>query len=270
MLDKPTPVAATLRTWREQRGLSQMELSLRAEVSTRHLSFVETGRAAPGRDLILRLADELAVPLRERNTLLVAAGFAPVFAHRRYADPEFDPIRSIVRQTLATAWPFPAYLIDRHWNIVASNAAVPELFEGCRADILAAPVNVVRLMLHPQGMAPRIRNLGVWRAHYLNALARQMQFSLDPVLERLRAEALAYPGAPPTAADAEAGRLAVPLEVDTSLGRLSFLSATTVFGEPLDVTLEEIALEQLYPANAETERLVRAAAGVRDQLHPAK
>ncbi|MBW8814951.1 MAG: helix-turn-helix transcriptional regulator [Caulobacterales bacterium] len=260
MLDKPTPLGETLKRWREQRALSQLELSLRAEVSTRHLSFVETGRAAPGRDLLLRLADELAIPLRERNTILVAAGFAPVFAHRRFSDPEFDAVRTIIDRTLANAWPFPAYVIDRHWNVVASNAAIPELFEGARADLAERPVNVVRLMLHPEGMAPRIRNLAVWRAHYLHALHRQLQFSTDPVLERLLAEVLAYPDASPADDTPQGGGLAVPLEVETRLGRLSFLSATTVFGEPLDVTLEEIAVEQLYPADDATDRAVRAAA----------
>lgn len=260
MLDKPTPIGETLKRWREQRALSQLELSLRAEVSTRHLSFVETGRAAPGRDLLLRLADELAIPLRERNTILVAAGFAPVFAHRPFSDPEFDPIRTIIDQTLATAWPFPAYVIDRHWNVVASNSAIPELFEGARADLVARPVNVVRLMLHPEGMAPRIRNLAVWRAHYLHALRRQLQFSTDPALERLLREVLSYPDASPADEAARGAGLAVPLDVDTGLGRLSFLSATTVFGEPLDVTLEEIAVERLYPADAATEAAVRAAA----------
>jgi transcriptional regulator with XRE-family HTH domain len=262
MLNKPTSIGETLRRWRELRALSQLELSLRAEVSTRHLSFVETGRAVPGRDLLLRLADELAMPLRERNTMLVGAGFAPVFAHRRYSDPEFDPIRTIVQATLAAAWPFPAYLIDRHWNIVASNAAIPELFEGIAPKLLEPPVNVVRLMLHPQGMAPRIRNLGVWRAHYLHALTRQLRLSIDPVLERLLREVQDYPASPAEPEDA-AHHIAVPLVVDTRLGQLSFLSATTVFGEPLDVTLEEIALEQLYPSDAATESAVRAAAPLR-------
>ena len=261
MLDRPTTIGETLRRWRDLRALSQLELSLRAEVSTRHLSFVETGRAAPGRDLLLRLADELEMPLRERNEMLVSAGFAPVFAHRRYSDPAFDPIRGIVEATLVAALPFPAYVIDRHWNVVASNAAIPELFEGVPAHLREPPINVVRLMLHPLGMAPRIRNLNDWRTHYLHALRRQLQFSADPVLERLLREAEAYPGAPAGESQPD-HRLAVPLVVDTSLGRLSFLSATTVFGTPLDVTLEEIALEQLYPADEFTERAVRAAAQV--------
>src|SRR5580704_6665289 len=159
-MKKPSlTIGAQLRSWRERRHLSQLDLALCAEVSSRHLSFVETGRARPGRELILRLAEELEIPLRERNTLLVAAGFAPVFQHRRFEDPSFDSVRTILELTLETHKPFPAYVINRHWTVVASNAAVPELYEGVAPELVRQPINAIRLMLHPRGISPRIVNI---------------------------------------------------------------------------------------------------------------
>jgi transcriptional regulator with XRE-family HTH domain len=242
--------------------VSQLDLSLRAEVSSRHLSFVETGRAVPGRELVLRLAEELEIPLRERNTLLVAAGFAPVFRERSFHDPCFDPVRSILDLTIENHKPFPAYVIDRHWTVVASNAAVPELYVGVAPALVRPPINGIRLMLHPQGMAPRILNYATWREHLLAQLRRQVHLTADPFLEGLLREVLSYPH--PEGAeqprDAAGESIAIPLEVQTGIGRLSFLSATTVFGTPVDVTLEEIALEMLYPADAFTAKAVRDAA----------
>jgi transcriptional regulator with XRE-family HTH domain len=259
-------IGEQLRDWRERRRLSQLALALRADVSSRHLSFVETGRAQPGRELILRLAEELDVPLRERNALLVAAGFAPVFEARSFDDPAFDGIRAIVDLTLARHKPFPAYLIDRHWNIVRSNAAVPALYEGVDAALLRPPINVIRLVLHPGGLAPRLLNHATWRTHYLAQLRRQIQMTADPQLELLLRETLAHPG-PTDNAHGPAVGPAVPLVIQTRLGRLSFVGATTVFGSAADVTLEEVALELLHPADAFTESAVRtsgvALAGVR-------
>lgn len=257
----PLPLAAgdRLRIWRERRHLSQMALALKAGVSARHLSFVETGRAQPGRDLLLRLAEELEVPLRERNLLLLAAGFAPVFGQREFDDPGFDSVRSIIDITLERHKPFPAYVIDRHWNVVRSNSAVPALYEGVAPALMAPPVNVVRIMLHPDGMAPRIRNLAVWRSHLLGEVRHRFDLTADPELGALLREALAYP-----AGDAPAfewtGGPAVPLDIETRIGPLSFIGAVTVFGSPVDVTLEEIALEVMHPANEATERAVRNAA----------
>ncbi len=253
-------VGEQLRAWRERRRLSQLALALQAEVSSRHLSFVETGRAHPGRELILRLAEELDVPLRARNVLLMTAGFAPVFEARSFDDPAFDAIRAIVDLTLVRQKPFPAYLIDRHWNVVRSNAAVPALYEGVDASLLRPPINVIRLVLHPRGLAPRLLNHIVWRSHYLAQLRRQIQMTADPQLEFLLRETLAYPGANAEPHE-EAGGPAVPLLIETRLGRLSFVGATTVFGSPADVTLEEVALEVLHPADAFTDSAVRAAAG---------
>jgi transcriptional regulator with XRE-family HTH domain len=258
------PIGEQLRSWRERRQLSQLELSLAAEVSARHLSFVENGRAQPGRDLILRLAKELDVPLRDRNALLVSAGFAPVFRQRRFDDPSFDPVRAIITATLETHKPFPAYVIDRHWSVVASNSAIPELFEEVAPELLIAPINVVRLILHPRGIAPRLLNFSTWRRHYLAQLRRQIALTGDPVLEELYRDAASYPGQRSEEAPDEASvdSPAIAFEVMTRLGRLSFLSATTVFGSPADVTLEEIALELLYPANPFTAQVARDHAGI--------
>ena len=250
-----------LRAWRERHHLSQLELSLRAEVSTRHLSFVETGRAAPGRELILRLGEELQIPLRERNTLLVAAGFAPIFQQRRFDDPSLDSVRTILDLALENQKPFPAYVIDRHWTVVASNAAVPVLYEGVAPELVRPPINVIRLMLDPRGMAPRIVNFTAWRTHLLAQVRRQLSLTADPLLESLLREALAFPaGKMNDDGHAPIEGPAMLLRVETRLGRLSFLGATTVFGTPADVTLEEIALEMLYPADAFTDKTVRAAA----------
>jgi transcriptional regulator with XRE-family HTH domain len=250
-----------LRAWRERRRLSQLELSLRAEVSARHLSFVETGRAAPGRELVVRLGEELEIPLRERNMLLMAAGFAPIFQQRRFDDPAFDSVRAILELALEKQKPFPAYVIDRHWTVVASNAAVPELYEGVAPELVRPPINVIRLMLDPQGMASRIVNFAVWRTHLLTQLRRQWRLTADPFLEDLLREALAFPaGKTEESGHAGSEGPAMLLEVETRLGRLAFLGATTVFGTPADVTLEEIALEVLYPADSFTDKTVRAAA----------
>jgi transcriptional regulator with XRE-family HTH domain len=264
------PIGEQLRSWRERRQLSQLELSLAADVSARHLSFVENGRAQPGRDLILRLAKELDVPLRDRNALLVSAGFAPVFRHRRFDDSSFDPVRAIISATLETHKPFPAYVIDRHWSVVASNSAIPELFEEVTPQLLIAPINVVRLILHPRGIAPRLLNFSTWRRHYLTQLRRQIALTGDPVLEELYRETASYPsqGSEDAQNEASVDTPAIAFEVMTRLGRLSFLSATTVFGSPADITLEEIALELLYPANAFTAQTVRDRAGISPNNQP--
>ena len=271
MVRKGPGIGDRLRAWRERRHLSQMELSLRAEVSSRHLSFVETGRARPGRELILRLAEELQIPLRDRNALLVSAGFAPVFQHRPFSDPSFDSVRAILELALEKHKPFPAYVIDRHWTVVASNAAVPEMYEGVAPELLRQPINVIRLMLDPRGMASRIVNFAAWRVHLLAQLRRQLSLTADPVLERLLREALAYPGgSTEDGAHATADGPAMPLEIATRFGRLRFMGATTVFGTPADVTLEEIALEVLYPADAFTEKTVRALTAPAVRANPSK
>jgi len=184
------PVGDHLREWRRRRRMSQLDLACEAEISSRHLSFVETGRAAPSREMVLRLAERLEVPMRERNVLLVAAGYAPIFPERSLASPELAAAREAIRIILDGHRPYPAFALDRRWNMVMSNGALPQLFDGVDPALLAAPVNVVRLSLHPRGVAPNILNLAEWRAHMLARLRHQVELTADPVLIDLLAEAL--------------------------------------------------------------------------------
>jgi len=256
----PRPIGTLLRDWRLRRRLSQLDLAGEAEVSTRHLSYLETGRAEPSREMVLRLADRLDVPLRERNRWLAAAGYAPMFAERRFDDPALAAGRAAVEMVLKAHEPWPALAVDRHWAMIAHNAVVPLLTEGCAAELLQPPVNVLRLSLHPGGLAPRIANLREWRAHLLSRLDRQIAASGDAALEALHEELSRYP-------QPEADRFAphggsdvvVPLVLDGPLGRLSFISTTTVFGTPNDVLLSELALETFLPADAATQSALRRA-----------
>lgn len=254
-----TPFGVLLRRWREQRRMTQTDLALAAESSTRHLSYLETGRSRPSREMIVRLAECLAVPLRDRNTLLLAAGFAPGFQERPLA--ELDAARKAIDSVLQAHKPYPAFAVDRHWNVVLSNSALPQLYEGCSADLMRSPVNAVRLILHPAGMGPRILNFTAWRAHTLHVLRQQIEARADPVIHGLLAEVMAYPVPPNSeAADSQdaAQRLATPLRIATRLGTVSFLNTTTVFGTPNDVTLAELALEMLFPADGQTIEIVKA------------
>lgn len=258
------PVGDLLRDWRQRRRLSQLDLALEAEVSARHLSFVETGRSSPSRDLILNLADRLAVPLRDRNTLLVAGGYAPAFPERRLDDPALAAARRAMELVLAGHEPFPALAVDRRWTMVLANRAVAPLLAGIDAAHLKPPVNVLRLSLHPRGLAPRIVNLAEWRAHLLDRLRRQVEQTADAALQDLQRELLAYPrpAGPPhpgPAGDRAYGGVVVPLRLRTDGGILSFFSTTTVFGTPVDVTLSELALEAFYPADAATAAAFRTA-----------
>lgn len=246
------PLGEQIRQWRQRRRLSQMELALEAEISTRHLSFIETGRARPSREMVLLLAEHLEVPLRERNALLLGAGHAPVFAERPLDHPELAAAQRAIALVLKGHEPFPALAIDRHWNMVASNAAVAPLLDGVAPHLLEAPVNVLRLSLHPEGLAPRIRNLGEWRGHLLERLRRQAWLTSDPTLAALLDELGSYPMAEGAGDAAIADHVAVPLRLDTPLGTLSFLSTTTVFGTPRDVTLDELAIEAFFPADEAT------------------
>jgi len=250
-----------------RRRLSQLELALAAEVSTRHLSCLETGRAAPSREMVLRLARRLDVPLRERNHLLTAAGFAPMFAARRLDDPAMAAARSVVERVLRAHEPFPALAVDRHWNVVVQNRAVALLLDGVDPALLAPPVNALRLALDPRGMAPRIVNFAAWRAHVLGRLGQQIAASDDDALRALAAELAALGGGDATPAHELAASgaapsepaLVVPLVVETRLGTLSFIATTTVFGTPVDITLAELALESFFPADAATAAALQAA-----------
>lgn len=260
MLQTAASFGKHLCEWRRRRRLSQLDLSLRVDVSARHLGFVELGRAAPSRGLVLRLAEELDIPLRERNVWLVAAGFAPGFHETPLHDASLKPLMSAIGHTIEAHKPFPAFAIDRQWNVVASNAALQELYEDVSAELLQPPVNVMRLSLHPEGLAPRILNLDAWADHLLTRLRREVELTADPRLCGLLREAETLHRSPRRQAHADpTPALAIPLRIQTRLGPLSFFSTVTVFGTPVDVTISEIALEMLYPADRETDLAVRGA-----------
>ncbi len=249
-------VGHLLRDWRRRRHLSQLDLACEAEISSRHLSFIETGRSHPSREMVLRLAEQLDVPLRERNALLVAAGFAPVFSERSLSDPSLSAARKVVDLLLAGHEPYPALTVDRHWTMLAANRAVTPLLVGVDSSLLQPPVNVLRLTLHPRGLAGRIANLREWREHLLARLRRQIEVSADAVLINLLEELSSYPvhtqGKDLKAAAIDYAGVAVPFQLTTEMGVLSFLSTTTVFGTPVDITLSELALESFFPADART------------------
>ncbi|WP_244196056.1 helix-turn-helix domain-containing protein [Paraburkholderia susongensis] len=254
-------VGDLLREWRQRRRMSQLLLATEAEISTRHLSFVESGRALPSREMVMHLAERLEVPLRARNALLVAAGYAPLFRERPLSDPQLAAAREAVELVLKGHEPYPALAIDRHWTIVATNNALAPLLSGASPELLKPPVNALRLSLHPQGIAPSIVNWHAWREHVLARLQRQIEVSGDDTLSALREELAAYP-APPGADAAAANdtgvdQIAVPLKLRTPIGVLSFFSTTTVFGTPVDVTLSELAIEAFFPADQQTAAALR-------------
>lgn len=255
----PAPVGELLRHWRQRRRLSQLDLAGDADVSTRHLSYVETGRSVPSREMVLRLAERLDVPLRERNRLLTAAGYAPMFAERRLDDPAFAAARQAIELVLKGHEPYPALAVDRHWTLVSHNRMLPLLLDGLPAELMQPPVNVLRLSLHPQGIAPRIVNLAQWRAHLFARLRQQIDASGDPVLAALLEELSTYPAAAEThpAPRTPDTAVAVPLQIASASGTLSFISTTTVFGTPVDITLSELALETFFPADDATAQALR-------------
>jgi len=254
------PVGDLLREWRQRRRMSQLDLACEAEISTKHLSFLETGRATPSRDMVLHLAEQLDVPLRARNALLNAAGYAPVFPERQLDDPAMAAARQAIDLVLAGHEPHPALAVDRHWCMAAANRAVAPLMVGVDPVLLRSPVNVLRVSLHPGGLAPRTVNLAEWRAHLLAGLRQQIEVSGDPVLVDLLAELRGYdvPAGPsPRATSPDSATVAVPFRLATDHGVLSFLSTITVFGTPIDVTLSELALECFYPADQATAEAMR-------------
>jgi transcriptional regulator with XRE-family HTH domain len=256
------PVGELLRSWRQRRRLSQLDLACEANISTRHLSFIETGRSQPSRDMLMHLAEQLEMPLRERNALLLAAGFAPSFSERRLQDPEFAAARKAVDLVLAAHEPFPALAIDRHWHLVAANNALAHLLDGIAVELRQPPVNVLRLSLHPAGLAPRIANLREWRAHLLARLRHQIDVTADPDLRNLLEELQAYPVPDATSdispAQQEDIGVAIPMRLISPMGLLSFLSTTTIFGTPVDITLSELAIEAFFPADAHTSEAMRS------------
>ena len=259
-------VGEVLRDWRKRRHQSQLALALQAGISQRNLSFVESGRAQPSREMLLHLAEELDMPLRERNRLLNAGGFAPMFSERPLEDPALNAARSAIERVLSAHEPYPALAVDHHWKLVTANRAVAPFLSLASPTLLAAPVNVLRLSLHPEGIAPHIANLTQWRAYLLQRLAREHELSGDAYLGDLLEELRAYP-APARASASRASSIAnadtrvfVPLELETPHGLLSFISTTTVFGTPLDVTVSELALECFFPADAATAEHLRQMA----------
>jgi transcriptional regulator with XRE-family HTH domain len=255
-------VGPLLREWRRRRRLSQLELALEAGVSARHLSFVETGRSRPSPEMVVHLAEHLDVPLRDRNTLLLAAGYAPLYGQRALEEPEMGPVRDAIDQVLAAHEPYPALVVDRHWGMVAANRAVGLLIQGVAEELLAPPVNVLRLSLHPDGLAPRIANLAAWRAHLLDRLERQAAGSGDPALHALLDELRELPGGDDgSTADLVAGDIAVPLRLRAGDAVLSFISTVTTFGTAMDVTVAELSIEAFYPADAATAEALRAMLG---------
>ena len=252
------PVGELLRRWRGRRRLSQLELALESGISARHLSFVENGRSAPSREMILRLAGQLDLPLREQNYLLLAAGYAPVYSEATLDAPEMSAVRGAVRQVLTGHEPYPAVVVDRNWNLMDANAGVALLTAGVAEELLASPANVLRINLHPDGMASRIANLGEWRAHLLGRLRRQVSLTAEPELIRLLEELRTYPCEQPEP-DIEIpgpGDIVVPLRIhhgDRHKGqKLAFFSTVATFGTPLDVTVAELVIESFFPADAGT------------------
>ncbi|OZM78526.1 helix-turn-helix domain-containing protein [Pseudonocardia sp. MH-G8] len=261
---QPSRIGALLREWRQRRRLSQLDLALVADTSTRHLSCVETGRAHPSREMVLRLSTALDVPLRERNTLLLAADYAPAYRESSLDDEDMAAVRSAVEVMLTAHEPYPAVLVDRCWNVLAANRGMAVLTDDVPPHLLAPRPNVFRLALHPDGLAARLVNLSEVRTLFLDRLQRQVNASGDPELRALHDEVRRYPvpafdGAA-AGDDGEARRaspIEVPLRIRTPHGVLSMFSTMATFGAPADVTLSELAIELFYPLDEFTSAALR-------------
>lgn len=261
-IDAATPIFGNyLRTWRQRRRMSQQELAGDANISTRHLSYVETGRASPSREMVLRLAARLEVPLREQNALLLAAGFAPIYRESALGDPTFAAAKQVIELILKSHEPFPALAVDQRWNLVAANGMVPHLLVGVHASLLQPPMNVLRLSLDPLGLAPNIVNLTQWRDHLFERLSHQIAVTADSALISLLAELRRLPDAVNEHEEHMQGEhigIAVPLKFRSPFGVLSFISTTTIFGSPADITLQELALETFFPLDEFTRQALQS------------
>ena len=258
---QPLHIGDHLREWRQRRHLSQLDLAVDAEISARHLSFVETGRASPSREMVLKLAERLDVPLRERNVLLVAAGYAPAFPQRSLDDPMLKSARQAIDLVLRAHEPNPALAYDRHWNLVTANRMVAPLLDGIPERLLGQPFNILRLAFHPEALAPRTVNLAEWCGHLLERLHRQCEATADPELLKLYDDLKSYPLPARSAPLAPDNNVAIPLKLRYDGDVLSFISTTMVFGTPVDITLSELALETFFPADDFTaERMRKMAA----------
>ncbi|QXR00385.1 helix-turn-helix domain-containing protein [Streptomyces sp. WY228] len=264
-----TGVGPLLRDWREQRRISQLELALRADSSARHISFIETGRSRPSEDMVLRLAEQLDVPVRERNALLVVAGYAPRYAQTPLDDPAMAALREGLDRLLAAYEPYPALVVDGVYGVVAANRGIALLLEGVSEKLLAPPVNAMRLTLHPDGLAPRIVNLAAWRADLLAQMDRQIALVRSPELRALYDEVAAYPV--PARADGTDGTgpdrgreqerpaaFALPMRLEHGGRVLSFVSSIATFNTPMDVTVAELAIETFLPADRGTAAYLHA------------
>lgn len=252
------PVGILLRDWRQRRRLSQLELASQAEVSARHLSFVETGRSQPSREMVLHLCEQLDVPLRERNALLVAAGFAPVYRQTDLDAPEMVAVREAIDQVLKGHEPYPAVVVDRRWNLVSGNAAVALFIQDIDPGLLEPPMNVLRATMHPRGLARHIVNYPDYRHHLLSRLRREAVLTGDDGLARLYEELVAYPAPDDEVASDGAPPVVMPLRLRTPAGELSFFSTIATFGTAVDITIEELAIEAFFPADARTADYLRS------------
>jgi transcriptional regulator with XRE-family HTH domain len=261
----PAPsVGDLLRAWRRRRSLSQLELALGADVSSRHVSFLETGRSRPSREMVLHLAEHLEVPLRERNAMLLAAGYAPVYGERPLQTSDMEPVRRALDRFLRAHEPYPALVLDRHYDLVSSNDAALALVAGVAPELLQAPANALRLTLHPQGLAPRVLNLAEWSAHLMHRLRRQAAITGDGELDELHAELAGYPGVATEAPrdDGAGTEIVLPLRLRDDGGQLAFFSTISTFGTAVDVTLAELSIEAFYPADARTAMRLLGDVGV--------
>jgi transcriptional regulator with XRE-family HTH domain len=259
-VDTAPQVGTLLRDWRQRRRRSQLDLALDAGVSPRHLSFIETGRSNPSAEMVLKLADNLEVPLRERNNLLLAAGHAPRYGELAFEAPELDPVREAVDLVLAGHDPYPALVADRHWELVAANRGLGLFLEDVAPELLEPPVNCLRLALHPDGVASRIINLPQWRAHTFERLSRQARLTGDPAIEALLEELRAYPGDDPGYVHMPSAHdVFIPFRIRAEDGaELSFFSTIATFGTAVDVTVAELSIESFFPADAATGAATRA------------
>ncbi|MFP3986967.1 helix-turn-helix transcriptional regulator [Streptomyces sp. E11-3] len=269
---RATGVGPLLRGWREQRRISQLELALRADSSARHISFVETGRSRPSEDFLLRLAEHLDVPVRERNALLLAAGYAPRFSETPLDDPSMGALREGLERLLHGYEPYPALVVDATYRVVAANRGIAMLLDGVPEELLAPPLNAMRLTLHPEGLAPKIRNLGEWRGHLLHQMERQIALHRSDALRELYEEVAAYPVAAYPVADAGSGThgsgpddpatpvpyFALPMLIEHDGRVLSFVSSISTFNTPMDVTVAELAIETFLPADPATVKYLQS------------
>jgi transcriptional regulator with XRE-family HTH domain len=258
-------VGPLLRAWRERRRVSQLELALRADSSARHISFVETGRSRPSEEMVLRLAEHLDVPVRERNSLLLAAGYAPHYPETPLDDPALGPLREGLERLIQGYEPYPALVVDARYTVVAANRGITMLLDGVPESLLQPPLNAMRLTLHPQGMAPRIRNLGEWRGHLLAQMERQIALHRSEPLRALYEEVAAYP-APETADDGDEPSppvpyFALPMRIEHDGRVLSFVSSISTFNTPIDVTVSELAIETFLPADPATAKYLHSSVG---------